>query len=90
MFLMKLSELTARIRDKGSSPVTSQSRREMFPKQIREAANTRGTGAEQACTNMQTQATHGHLCGFGFRRWGNSEDKPNNLPSLIKAMQSQE
>lgn len=71
---------------KHSPPVTSQSRMEMFPRQTWEPANTKGTDAEQACTNMQTQATECHLCSFGFRRRRNSEDKPNNLLSLIKAV----
>lgn len=91
MFLLKLFHVAVRRKGKlwnkaQPSPFTSQSRLEMFPRQTWEAANTKGTGAEQACTNMQTQATQCHLCGFGFRRWRNSEDKPNNLLSLIKAV----
>lgn len=39
----------------------------------------KGLGAMQACPSMQTQSVQFHLCGFGFNRRRNSEDKPNNL-----------
>lgn len=39
----------------------------------------KGLGAMQECPSMQTQSVQFHLCGFGFNRRRNSEDKPNNL-----------
>lgn len=56
----------------------------MFPKQTWEAANTK-EGRLQA--SMHKQDTQWHL--WSLRSQGSPEDKPNNLLSMIKAMQSE-